>query len=100
AFDASGILVVFIALATIALFTLPYATERPVGIDRALSYAGLTIVGWVGVGLRVFDLLTAGGLSAGALGLPDRSPGLWIVVGGLLLLSRATYEIAGERVYR
>ena len=100
AFDASGILVVFIALATIALFTLPYATERPVGIDRALSYAGLTIVGWVGVGLRIFDLLTAGGLSAGAIGLPDRSPGLWIVVGGLLLLSRATYEIAGERVYR
>jgi hypothetical protein len=95
AFDASGILVVFIALATIALFTLPYATERPVGIDRALSYAALTIVGWIGVGLRIFDLF-----SVGALGLPDRSPGLWLVVGGLLLLSRATYEIAGERVYR
>ena len=95
AFDASGILVVFIALATIALFTLPYATERPVGIDRALSYAALTIVGWIGVGLRFVDLF-----SVGAIGLPDRAPGLWIVVAGLLLLSRATYEIAGERVYR
>jgi hypothetical protein len=95
AFDASGILVVFIALATIALFTLPYATERPVGIDRALSYGALTIVGWIGVGLRFLDLFTVG-----ALGLPDRAPGLWIVIAGLLLLSRATYEIAGERIYR
>ena len=95
AFDASGILVVFIALATIALFTLPYATERPVGIDRALSYAGLTLVGWIGVGLRFVDLF-----SVGAIGLPDRAPGLWIVIGGLLLMSRATYEIAGERIYR
>src|SRR5918996_3221738 len=87
AFEASGILVVFAALATIALFTLPYATERPVGVDRALSYAALTVVGWIGLGLRVIELYTLG-----ALALPDRAPGLWLTAAGLLLLSRATYE--------
>jgi hypothetical protein len=95
AFEASGILVVFAALAAIALFTLPYATDRPVAIDRALSYAGLTVIGWIGLGLRIIDLF-----GLGALGLPDRSPGLWVVAVGLILLSRATYEIAGERVLR
>lgn len=95
AFEASGILVVFAALATIALFTLPYATERPVGIDRTLSYAALTIIGWIGLGLRAIDLYTLG-----ALALPDRAPGLWLTAIGLLLLSRATYEIAGERPRR
>ena len=100
AFEASGILVVFAALATIALFTLPYATERPVSIDRALSYAALTILAWIGLGLRIVDLVTSGATSAGAIGPPDRSPGLWIVAIGLIILSRATYEIAGERVTR
>jgi hypothetical protein len=100
AFEASGILVVFAALATIALFTLPYATERPVSIDRALSYAALTILAWIGLGLRIVDLVTSGATSAGAIGPPDRSPGVWIVAIGLIILSRATYEIAGERVTR
>ena len=39
-FFGSGILVFITALSTIALFTLPYATERPVAIDRALSMSG------------------------------------------------------------
>ena len=42
--------------------------------------------------LRAFDLF-----QVGALGLPTTSPGLWVAALGLVVLSRAVYEIAGER---
>lgn len=92
AFEGSGILVFFSALATLALVTLPYASERPVAIDRSISYLAILVVGWVGLVLRAFDLFTIG-----ALGLPTTAPGIWITALGLVVLSRAVYEIAGER---
>ena len=82
---------VLLGLATIALVTLPYATERPVAIDRGLSYVAVALVGWTGLALRAFDLFTVG-----ALGLPT-TRGLWLAAVGLIVLSRAAYEIAGER---
>ena len=92
AFEGAGILVFFSALATIALVTLPYATDRPVAIDRGISYFAIVVVGWIGLVLRTFDLF-----GVGALGLPNTAPGLWISGLGLAVLSRAVYEIAGER---
>jgi hypothetical protein len=95
-FVGSGILVFFTALATIALFTLPYATDRPVAIDRALSYGGLAIVGWIGLVVRAASLAI---VNLDAI-LPTRAPGLWLTALGLILLSRATYEIARNPAYR
>jgi hypothetical protein len=92
AFEGAGILVFFSALATIGLVTLPYATDRPVAIDRGTSYLAIAIVGWVGLGLRAWDLF-----SIEALGLPNTAPGIWLSALGLIVLSRAVYEIAGER---
>ena len=92
AFEGAGILVFFSALATIALVTLPYASDRPVSIDRGLSYVAVAAVGWIGLALRAFDLFTVG-----ALGLPTTASGLWLSALGLIVLSRAAYEIAGER---
>jgi hypothetical protein len=90
AFDGSGILVFLVALATLALVTLPYAAgDRPVGMDRWPPYLILLVVGVIGVLLRAVDLW-----NRGVLGLPDRSPGLWLVGIGLLLLARATFEIS------
>ena len=51
-----SIAVFLVALATLALITLPYASDRPVSFDRWWAYATFAIVGWVGVGLRVVDL--------------------------------------------
>ena len=96
AFEGGGIVVVFAALGTIALVTLPYATDRPVAIDRVLSYVGLVALGWIGLVLRVIDLAT---VNVQAM-LPDRGPGLWLTVAGLILLARATYDIAREPRYR
>jgi hypothetical protein len=91
AFEGAGILVFFAGLATIALATLPYASDRPVAIDRGISYVAIAVVGWIGLALRAFDLF-----QVGALGLTT-SLGLWLAALGLAVLSRAAYEIAGER---
>ena len=95
-FVGSGILVFFTALATIALFTLPYATDRPVAIDRAVSYIALAVVGWIGLAIR---LVTLASVNVDAI-LPQRAPGLWLAALGLIILSRAAYEIAREPAYR
>jgi len=93
AFDGSGIIVFYVALATIALLALPYAAgDVPVAIDRSLSFVILVVVGWLALAIRVVDLWTLG-----AIGLPDRALGLWLAALGLILLSRAVYEIARER---
>ena len=90
AFESSGILVFLVALATLALVTLPYAAgDRPVGLGRWPPYLLLLVVGLLGVAVRALDLW-----SRGVLGLPDRSPGLWLVALGLILLARATFEIS------
>lgn len=98
AFDGSGIAVFFVGLAAVALITLPYASDRPVGIDRWWAYAALAIAGWVGVAVHAVDIvLKPGGLETLT---PDRAPGLWLSVLGLIVLSRAAYQIAGEPLYR
>jgi hypothetical protein len=93
AFDGSWIIVFYVALATIALLALPYAAgDVPVALDRSLSFVILVVVGWLALAIRVVDLWTLG-----AIGLPDRALGLWLAALGLILLSRAVYEIARER---
>jgi len=94
AFDGSGVLVFFVALAIIALLALPYAAgDVPVGLDRPLSFLITTIVGWVALVARVVDLALA---NVDAV-LPQRAYGLWIAAIGLVLLSRAVYDIRRER---
>jgi hypothetical protein len=92
AFEGSGILVFFAALATIALLALPYAAgDTPIAIDRTISYGAVAIVGWLGLVIRAIDLATKG-----ALALPDRAPGMWLAGVGLVVLSRAVYDLARE----
>ena len=94
AFDGSGVLVFFVALAIIALLALPYAAgDVPVGLDRPLSFLILTVVGWLALAVRVVDLALA---NLDAV-FPQRAYGLWIAALGLILLSRAVYDIANER---
>jgi len=94
AFDGFGILVFVVALATIALVTLPYATDRPVRADRWPAYAILALAGWIGFGLRILDLLA---LRAFLFDQPTdvftRGPGLWLTGIGLAILSRAAYDL-------
>ena len=96
-FEGLGILVFGAAIATLALVTLPYASERPVPADRWSSYAIIAGVGWLGFAYRIFDLYT---MRAFAFAEPadviTRIPGLWLAGIGLLILARATYEMLQE----
>jgi len=97
AFEASGIVVFLVGAATLALLTLPYAAgDRPVGIDRWLAYLILVVAGWLALGLRVLDFV----LDEPQAIFPDRAPGLWLSVVGLIVLSRAVYDMAHEPLRR
>jgi hypothetical protein len=101
AFAGMGIVVFVVALATIALVSLPYAMDRPVGADRWPAYAIITALGWVAFAARIIDLV---GLRAFTFEAPadvlTRGPGLWLAGVGLLMLARATYEIFKEPGHR
>lgn len=97
AFEGMGIVVFAVAIATLALVTLPFATERPVAIDRWSSYALLAAAGWLAFGYRIVEL---GSIRAFSFGEPadliTSIPGLWLSGIGLVVLARAAFEMLGE----
>jgi hypothetical protein len=100
--EGSGIVVFLVGVTTLALVALPYAVgDRPTSIDRWLSYAILAVVGWLGLGWRVLDLMMRG---AFAFDEPAQvftnGPGIWIAGLGLAILSRAVYRMTREPAYR
>jgi hypothetical protein len=102
ALEGSGIIVLLVGVATLLLVALPYAVgDRPTAIDRWEAYGFLAIVGWVGLGWRVIQLL---GLEAFRFEEPAQvftnGPGLWLAGIGLAVLSRAVYRMTREPAYR
>ena len=94
AFDGSGVIVFFVALAIIALLALPYAAgDVPVGLDRTISFLIILVVGWLAFAIRLVDLAAT---NAEAL-FPQRAYGLYLAALGLVILSRAVYDISRER---
>lgn len=97
AFEGTGIVVFAAAIATLALVTLPYASERPVSVDRWTTYALITAAGWIGFAYRIVELA-----SLRAFSFPEPAdivvsiPGLWLAGIGLAILTRATYEMLQE----
>jgi hypothetical protein len=102
AFEGSGIIVFLTGLVTLALVALPYALgDRPTGVDRWLSYAILAVVGWLGFGWRVLDLLLSGAFRfTQPTQVFTNGPGLWLAAIGLAILARAVYEMSREPLYR
>ncbi len=97
AFDSTGIVVFAAAIATLALVTLPYASERPVAADRWTSYAIIAGLGWLGFGYRIIDLAASRAFQfAEPAEVITRIPGLWLAGVGLVILARATYEMLQE----
>ena len=98
----AGILVFLVGLATMALVVLPYAVgDRPLGLDRWLSFAILAIAGWIGLAWRVFELAVNGAFQFKApADVFVNGPGIWIAGLGLVVLSRAAYTMTRESVYR
>jgi len=96
AFDGTGILAFLAGLATLALVALPYAAgERPLALDRGLSFGLLAVVAMLGIALWIPTIIESPeGL------LPDRAYGFWIAVVGSIILGRAAYDISLEPPHR
>jgi hypothetical protein len=98
AFEGAGIVPFFAALGIFALLALPYAAgDRPVGLDRTLSYGLLVAVAWIGFAVRIVMLT-----GESAYAPPDRWPplGIWVVLLGLIVLARAVYDMSREPARR
>ena len=101
AFEGSGIIVFGVGIATLALVALPYASERPTGIDRWLSFAILAVVGWAALAWRIVDLLMTGAFSFDQpTEIFTDLPGLWVSGLGLAILARSAYQMTREPAYR
>jgi hypothetical protein len=97
AFEGMGIVVFAAAIATLALVTLPYATERPVAADRWSSYALIAGLGWLAFLYRIVELASVNAFSfATPAEIITNIPGLWLAGIGLAILARATYDMLGE----
>lgn len=94
----SGIAVFLVGALALALVTLPYAAgDRPVGLDRWLSFAILAGVGWIGLAWRVIDLALIGAFQFDEPSeVLTNGPGIWLAAIGLVVLSRAVFEMAAE----
>ena len=97
-FAGSGILVFLIGIVALALVALPYAAgDRPVGLDRWLTFAILAAAGWIGFAWRVVELAMIGAFQFGQpADVLSHGPGIWLAALGLTVLSRAVFEMAGE----
>jgi len=95
AFESVGIVVFLGALATLALITLPYARERPVGLDRWTSYALLGAISWLAFLYRIVDLAMAHYFAFfhEPLELVTRIPGLWVTAVGLVIVARSAFDL-------
>jgi hypothetical protein len=101
-FEGSGIVVFLVGIATLALVALPYAAgDRPLALDRWLSFAILAVAGWIALAWQVLQLALIGAFQfhepAQVL---TNGPGLWLAGIGLAVLSRAVYEMAAEPAHR
>lgn len=101
-FQGSGFIVFLVGIATMALVALPYAAgDRPLGVDRWLSFLLLAVVGWLGFGIRVVGLITENAFRfSEPIQILTNMPGLWIAAIGLIMLARATFQVSREPSYR
>ena len=98
----SAIVVFLVGIATLALVALPYASgDRPLGLDRWLSFAILAVAGWIGFGWRVIELALIGALQFSTPAeVLTNGPGVWVAGIGLVALSRAAWTMSREPAYR
>jgi hypothetical protein len=101
-FEGSGFIVFLVGIASVALVALPYATgDRPLTIDRWLSFLALAVIGWLGFGIRFVGLLALGAFHfVEPAQVLTNGPGLWLAAIGLIVLSRAAYDVSREHSYR
>src|SRR5512141_927870 len=101
-FPGSGIVVFLAGIAVLALVALPYAAgDRPVGLDRWLTFALLLAAGWIAFAWKIINLALVGAFQfAEPADVVSHGPGIWVAGLGLVVLSRAVMEMAAEPARR
>jgi hypothetical protein len=99
---ASGIVVFLVGIAVLALVALPYAAgDRPVSLDRWLTFGILVGVGWIAFAWKIVDLALIGAFQfSEPADVFTHGPGIWAAALGLLVLSRAALEMSAEPARR
>ena len=100
--DGAGIVVFLSGIVTLALVALPYAAgDRPLGVDRWLSFALLAGVGWLAFVVRIIVLRGNGAFQfAAPAQVFTNGLGLWLTGAGLAILARAAYTMSRESFHR
>ena len=79
---------------------MPSGTGRPGSIAPRRTRL-LAVVGWLGFGWRVLDLLASGAFQfTEPLQVFTNGPGIWVTGIGLVILARAAYRMTREPAYR
>ena len=101
-FEGSGILVFLVGVLALALVALPYAAgDRPLALNRWLSFAVLAVAGWIGLAWQIVQLLVIGAFQFDEPAeVFTNGPGLWLAGIGLIVVSRGVYEMASEPTRR
>ena len=101
-FEGSGILVFLVGIGSLALVILPYAAgDRPIALDRWPTFAILVLAGWIGFAWRIVDLALIGAFKFGEpTDVVTHGPGIWLAGLGLVVLSRAVFEMAADPAHR
>jgi hypothetical protein len=94
--DGRTFLMFLIAVATLLLVTLPFASERPISIDHPLTYLGMFLAAVASYLWRAAQLITNQPQSL-LPWPPQRGIGFWLAAAGLALLSRGVFEVFEER---
>jgi hypothetical protein len=97
-----GIVIFLVGIATLALLALPYAAgDRPVALDRWLSFALLAVAGWLAFVWRLVELAMLGAFQfTEPIQIFTHSPGVWVTGIGLAILARAAWTMSREPAYR
>ena len=100
--EGAGIVVFLCGIATLALVALPYAAgDRPLGVDRWLSFALLAGAGWLAFAIRFVVLIGSGAFQfSEPAQVFTNCAGLWVTAAGLVMLARAAYTMSRESIYR
>jgi magnesium-transporting ATPase (P-type) len=91
--DGRVLLMFIAAAATLLLVTLPFASERPIGIDHPLTYVALLAVMIIGYLLRLVDLVQHNLLPWP----PQHGLGVWLAAVAMALFARGVFEVYEER---
>jgi hypothetical protein len=91
--DGRVFMMFLVSVVSLFLVTLPFASEKPVGIDHPLSYLALLAVLTGGYVWRLIDLAQHAILPWP----PQQGVGFWLAAVGLVTFSRGVFEVFEEQ---